>query len=584
MANKNFPFTLSLQKQASSQSLKVYNFFISDLHLSADSHELNQRFASFIAQLQTLADTASESEARQAKPANTTSQTETTAQTEQTTLPEQRHIRLFILGDFLALGIGDFIPEWFVPYQQALQALSQQGVEIFFTVGNRDFLLGKRFAQGIGATLIPENTLVDFKSDNQGNVSATFSTMSATASNIVTYGNNFECRKELVAEFKRRKHDFLDEQKLHSDKYLAKDEQALRIWLCHGDNLCLSDEPYQKYRKYIRSSLVRGIEKIIPTSLVKSIAKHISAKSVAKRKALEQMHANPNNQEASAAQSPAMRHMADIDLLYTQYLAEISQAQVLIYGHIHRQRIMSWETIQPQTSPDKAEKLTPRTMVTVYRSPEAYTDLGYLEKVKTPEIYTDINDLYSLPIGRVRTIYASSAVASDNNSQTDNQADKQVNNQDGNQTDSLFYVENSSETSSAANTSIITDKATWQSLKQQQSEFIALQAQPAHADLSLNSPFYAVSMADWLDTKDLQKQIQAQQRAVDTWITGVPIPDSPLNAQTTQQATTIEHIQEQGQTISQRQINESIALLVQEVDAQGVSSYSMGFINPEKLA
>jgi UDP-2,3-diacylglucosamine hydrolase len=65
--------------------------------------------------------------------------------------------RLYILGDLFESWIGD---DDDAPDSRrviaALSAASQQGLAIFLQHGNRDFLLGKRFAAETGVTLLPD--------------------------------------------------------------------------------------------------------------------------------------------------------------------------------------------------------------------------------------------------------------------------------------------------------------------------------------------------------------------------------------------------------------------------------------------
>jgi UDP-2,3-diacylglucosamine hydrolase len=64
---------------------------------------------------------------------------------------------LYILGDFVDAWIGD--DDDTPLYQElaaALKALSARGTDIFFMHGNRDFLLGPRYAEACGATLVDE--------------------------------------------------------------------------------------------------------------------------------------------------------------------------------------------------------------------------------------------------------------------------------------------------------------------------------------------------------------------------------------------------------------------------------------------
>ena len=97
--------------------------FISDLHLSADTPELNKALIGLL---------------------------ETTA---------KEHQQLYILGDLFEVWIGDDDPaEWLKPIKQALQSYSG---ELFFQHGNRDFLLGRRFCKQVGGTLLTEEFVFD---------------------------------------------------------------------------------------------------------------------------------------------------------------------------------------------------------------------------------------------------------------------------------------------------------------------------------------------------------------------------------------------------------------------------------------
>lgn len=69
---------------------------------------------------------------------------------------------LYILGDFFESWIGDDENTALqVNVKQNLKALSDQGCEIFFMHGNRDFLVGNVFAQETGTTLLEDPCLID---------------------------------------------------------------------------------------------------------------------------------------------------------------------------------------------------------------------------------------------------------------------------------------------------------------------------------------------------------------------------------------------------------------------------------------
>lgn len=104
--------------------------------------------------------------------------------------------RLYILGDLFETWIGDDDPDADKRRVcSALQSLTSHGVPCFVMHGNRDFLLGRRFEQMTGATLIDDGTVVDL------------------------YGR--------------------------------------RVLLMHGDTLCIDDPAYQRLRRIVRNPLVQ---------------------------------------------------------------------------------------------------------------------------------------------------------------------------------------------------------------------------------------------------------------------------------------------------------------------------------------
>jgi len=100
--------------------------FISDLHLSGDRPDTTVLFIEFL-----------NNEARQAE-------------------------ALYILGDLFEAWLGDdmVLPE----YSDAIasmKALSDSGVPVYVMHGNRDFLLGEKFAEMSGASLLDDPTVID---------------------------------------------------------------------------------------------------------------------------------------------------------------------------------------------------------------------------------------------------------------------------------------------------------------------------------------------------------------------------------------------------------------------------------------
>lgn len=105
---------------------------------------------------------------------------------------------LYILGDFFEYWIGDDDPQLLHrEIAEALRDLTASGVPCYFIHGNRDFLIGKRFAQECGMTLLPQETL------------------------LTLYGH--------------------------------------RILIMHGDTLCIDDKDYQRYRRKVHNLLIQTL-------------------------------------------------------------------------------------------------------------------------------------------------------------------------------------------------------------------------------------------------------------------------------------------------------------------------------------
>jgi len=100
--------------------------FISDLHLSLDKPAITRRFLAFL-----------QGRARQAK-------------------------ALYILGDLFDAWVGD--DDYTPPNKRirtALRQLTQTGTQVFLQQGNRDFLLGGRFCQETGISLLADEVVID---------------------------------------------------------------------------------------------------------------------------------------------------------------------------------------------------------------------------------------------------------------------------------------------------------------------------------------------------------------------------------------------------------------------------------------
>jgi len=94
--------------------------FISDLHLSPNTPELNEQFRGFLRG------------------------------------PARDADALYILGDLFDAWIGDDDPSPFASQLKDKLAALTRHTPVFIQHGNRDFLLGHRFAEETGITLLPE--------------------------------------------------------------------------------------------------------------------------------------------------------------------------------------------------------------------------------------------------------------------------------------------------------------------------------------------------------------------------------------------------------------------------------------------
>lgn len=157
-------------------------YFIADLHLSENRPDLTALFVDFM-QIQ-------------AKDAE----------------------KLYILGDLFDFWIGDDEQSPLIDLvKQQICTLTQKGVACYFIRGNRDFLIGKKFAQSCGLTLLPDYQVIDL------------------------YGTP--------------------------------------TLLCHGDTLCTDDEAYQRYRTKVHQKWRQWLFLHLPLKVRLKIAEKIRAKS-----------------------------------------------------------------------------------------------------------------------------------------------------------------------------------------------------------------------------------------------------------------------------------------------------------------
>ena len=70
---------------------------------------------------------------------------------------------VYILGDLFDFWIGDDETSPLISQvKQLIKNLTEKGIACYFIHGNRDFLVGKKFAQDCGLTLLPDYHCVDF--------------------------------------------------------------------------------------------------------------------------------------------------------------------------------------------------------------------------------------------------------------------------------------------------------------------------------------------------------------------------------------------------------------------------------------
>ena len=134
-----------------------FSLFISDLHLSPDTPEATGALLRFLRETAPAADA------------------------------------LYVLGDLFETWIGDegLAQPFAKEVANAFRTLTEGGVPVHFMHGNRDFLVGERFARASGMTMLTDPTVVDL------------------------YGT--------------------------------------RTLLMHGDSLCSGDVEYQKFRSMVRN-------------------------------------------------------------------------------------------------------------------------------------------------------------------------------------------------------------------------------------------------------------------------------------------------------------------------------------------
>lgn len=173
-------------------------YFIADLHLSELEPHITELFLQFMAEKAPLAEA------------------------------------VYILGDLFDYWIGDDEQsDLITQVKHAIRSVTERGVPCYFIHGNRDFLIGKRFADETGIQLLPSHHLIDL------------------------YG--------------------------------------FKTLICHGDTFCVDDMKYQKFRKKVHQKWRQKLFLALPLKWRMAIAQKMRAKSQAEKsqKSPEMMDVNP---------------------------------------------------------------------------------------------------------------------------------------------------------------------------------------------------------------------------------------------------------------------------------------------------
>ncbi|MBE2894404.1 UDP-2,3-diacylglucosamine diphosphatase [Spirabiliibacterium falconis] len=125
---------------------------------------------------------------------------------------------LYILGDLFEFWVGDDEQSDTIQcVQTEIRDLTAQGIPVYFQHGNRDFLLGERFAQKCGLILLPSYQCIEYAGQT--------------------------------------------------------------ILLCHGDTLCVDDQQYQRFRRLVHQRWLQKLFLMLPLALRLNIAAKMRANS-----------------------------------------------------------------------------------------------------------------------------------------------------------------------------------------------------------------------------------------------------------------------------------------------------------------
>lgn len=162
--------------------IKVNRYFIADIHLNEAMPDITMNFLRFLQQL-----------------------------------PD--NCELYILGDLFDYWLGDDTQTALhIDVASKLRSLTFRGIRLFFIRGNRDFLLGKKYADLCRMTILPDVYTLE-----------------------------------------------------HSEKCLL---------IMHGDILCSHDKAYQCFRKFMHNSLLKKLFLLLPLCLRRKIGNNLRQRSM----------------------------------------------------------------------------------------------------------------------------------------------------------------------------------------------------------------------------------------------------------------------------------------------------------------
>ncbi|WP_158783822.1 UDP-2,3-diacylglucosamine diphosphatase [Pantoea sp. BAV 3049] len=190
---------------------------------------------------------------------------------------------LYILGDLFEAWIGDDDPVLLhAEIAAELLALTRSGIPCYFIHGNRDFLVGKRFARASGMTLLPEEKVLEL------------------------YGK--------------------------------------RLLIMHGDTLCTDDEGYQRFRRKVHQPWLQTLFLALPLFIRKRIAANMRAGSKqansSKDIAIMDVNADAVNQTMSRHHVHCLIHGHTHRPAVHQLTVEGKPAERLVLGAWHTEGSM----------------------------------------------------------------------------------------------------------------------------------------------------------------------------------------------------------------------------------------------------